>query len=563
MLDTHNYLYADKKLSDSRNEQDYKLSILDRNLGSYYFHIRDETGDHVVIGNDVNDSDTSSGDDGNISDNEDLFHSEDDLQTSAKNLPWIFNYDKNIYSHGIAVQKLGGSDLSLLQWLAMNFTFFSDHPSISKQAFTDNLMLQKASWAHLQKENILPSSYREARKMIDPYLVKIIVFSVCPNDCIIYRNSEKYSFAELTTCPVCDEARYFNKDAKRPMSKRKYSYIPVGPGLARLYGETNLAQLVQAHPGSEYELDKGLDMWDIHDSPMWKEIYSENGFFHCDKMGLSLAFEMDGANPFHNVGIIYSMTPIMLTILNLPRHISNAFGNILLVGIIPGRGRSEASNLDPYIEILVDELIFLSGCTAYSEYSNAPVDVKIKLLLYVLDYPGLSKVFNQQGSGGLSGCHWCHVRGIHCPHLDKVVYLHNRSFLKNDDTMRDDVSNFRDKCEDRTCAIKLRSSKSENEYRTAYEHAKNKTHASTLAAATGCKGTYTLSRLPGHKRHQESQPDACHKIKDVVQNIVHLITGKNVNIPKIIAAETAYDRFSNDIPVNKPSADGKKVSPHH
>ena len=87
-------------------------------------------------------------------------------------------------------------------------------------------------------------------------------------------------------------------------------------------------------------------MWDIHGSPAWKEAYSPDGFFAGDKLGISFAFEMDGVNPFHNIGIQYSMTPMMLTILNLPRHMRNAFGNIKLVGIIPGNGRSEAKNLN-------------------------------------------------------------------------------------------------------------------------------------------------------------------------------------------------------------------------
>lgn len=54
-------------------------------------------------------------------------------------------------------------------------------------------------------------------------------------------------------------------------------------------------------------------------------------------MGVSLALEVDGVNPFHNIGVMYSMTHIMLSILNLPRHIRNAFANIYLVGIIPAK----------------------------------------------------------------------------------------------------------------------------------------------------------------------------------------------------------------------------------
>ena len=43
----------------------------------------------------------------------------------------------------------------------------------------------------------------------------------------------------------------------------------------------------------------------------------------------------------------------------------------------------ESANHDPYLKIVVDELLFLSGCKTYSAYDKAPVDVKIKLLCYV------------------------------------------------------------------------------------------------------------------------------------------------------------------------------------
>ena len=34
----------------------------------------------------------------------------------------------------------------------------------------------------------LPSSYRSAQALIEPFLVKPIIFHACSNDCIVYRN---------------------------------------------------------------------------------------------------------------------------------------------------------------------------------------------------------------------------------------------------------------------------------------------------------------------------------------------------------------------------------------
>ena len=137
-------------------------------------------------------------------------------------------------------------------------------------------------------------------------------------------------------------------------------------------------------------------------------MFSETGYFEGRQNGLSFAFEVDGVNPFHNIGVQYSMIPMMLSLLNIPINTSNAFGNIMLVGIIPGHGKSEASKLDPYIiDIMVYELLYLSNCKIADAYQKGPVNVKIKVRNHVMGYPGLSKVFNQQGSGRLPGCHWC------------------------------------------------------------------------------------------------------------------------------------------------------------
>lgn len=218
----------------------------------------------------VPESDTDSEDDA-----QDSLFSQHDAITKGT---WDFYYDKTLYSSGLAVQILPGSDLTILQWLVMNFHLFSNHPSMSKAAFNDSLLLQK----RVNKGADLPASYYEAKQMVKPYLVKKITFDVCENDCIVYRNSPKYTYAHLKQCPVCGKDRYVpvNDAATRPVCKRRFDYIPLGPRLARIYGEENLAKIVQSHPGSRNELlEKDNNMWDIHNAPKWKDLYSETVFF--------------------------------------------------------------------------------------------------------------------------------------------------------------------------------------------------------------------------------------------------------------------------------------------
>ena len=116
----------------------------------------------------------------------------------------------------------------------------------------------------------------------------------------------------------------------------------------------------------------------------------------------------------------------------------NRFSSILLVGIIPSDEAQEAHSLNPYLEVLVDELLELSSSTLFDAYQNAPFQCKATLLLHVLDYPGISKVMSVVGSGGFQGCVFCDLPGEQDVNLQKTVYLRNRRFLPEHSEMRKD-----------------------------------------------------------------------------------------------------------------------------
>ena len=103
----------------------------------------------------------------------------------------------------------------------------------------------------------------------------------------------------------------------------------------------------------------------------------------------------------------YSIWPITLDMLNLPREVRYLFGRLLLGGIIPGNGTKEPYSLQPYLDILVDELLFLSGQQFYDSYKRSSFTMKCEIPSYVLDYPGVFKVLNSVCSGGYKACAWC------------------------------------------------------------------------------------------------------------------------------------------------------------
>ncbi len=333
-----------------------------------------------------------------------------------------------LYSSEIATTPLyDGCQLTVLQALVQYFTWFCEHPGMSKGALSAMFFMQHHTF--LPKGNKLPDSYDVALRAIEPYLVEPVVYHVCPNDCVIFSNL----YAELSKCPKCGSGRYISEKHKTPV--RTFTYLPVGPRLVRFFGTANMAKIVQAHLDECQDDD---EMYDIHNSPAWRSAYKHTGVFKGDGRGVAFSLCTDGVNPFSQNKITYSMWPIMLSLLNLPRRMRNRFGSIMLVGIVPGNGSKEAQDLNPYLGILVDELLKLSNAKIFDAYQGAPFSCRVAVLLHVLDYPGIGKVFGVTGSGAYQGCVWCDETGERDDILEKMVYLQNQRFLPLNSPLRKD-----------------------------------------------------------------------------------------------------------------------------
>lgn len=406
---------------------------------------------------------------------------------------------------------------TLFETIVYLFHWFSSHPSLSKEAFSKNLQL----WHSILPEgHILPTSYQEAYKVIRPYLVPEIVFHVCINDCILYRGELKDS----VVCPKCNEPRFRVQN----IPKRTFHYLPLGPRLIRSYGTEEISCLLQGHGGEIGEVSNRGIMRDIHDSPKWKHSFSVNGTFKGDPRGVALSLCLDGLNPWSKNKCNYSMWPIVLAQLNLPRNVRYHLANLLLIGIIPSQAQGkEPKHLDPFFEVLVDEIIFLSSCKLYDAYRKAPFQVKVEIMIYVLDYQGLGKVFSLTATGSYRGCGWCLQKGEYCKHLSKVVYPGNRRFLPTDHSLKKDRHNFPEHLEEARERPPSRSFHQDVCFHKAHDNAKNNAQSSRIATGTGCRNMYVLAKKnPTFDRVVQTVPDAMHTIAVQIKHLVKCIAGK-------------------------------------
>ena len=408
---------------------------------------------------------------------------------------------------------------TLFETLVHLFDWFSSHPSLSKEAFSKNLKL----WHSILPEgNLLPTSYQEAYKTIKPYLDPEVIFDVCQNDCILFRGEYKDS----VSCPKCKESRF--KAGKIP--KRTFHYLPLGPRLVRNYGTKDISYLLQSHGGENFASQNSgsHDMSDIHDSPTWKEAFSANGALKGDPRGVGLSLCVDGLNPWSKNKANYSMWPIVLGQLNLPRRIRFNFSNLILVGIIPSQVQGkEPKQLDSFLEVLLDEIFFLCNSKIYDAYREAPFYVKVDIMNYILDYQGLGKVFSLTGTGSYRGCAWCMIKGQYCKHLSKVVYSGNRRFLPADHILRKDSNNYPDQSEELRQRPSERNFAQDVMFHKAYDNRQSQAQCNRIDSGTGCRGMYSLGKKnPRFDRVLQTMPDAMHTVAVQVKHLVKCIAGK-------------------------------------
>lgn len=115
------------------------------------------------------------------------------------------------------------------------------------------------------------------------------------------------------------------------------------------------------------------------------------------------------------------------------------------------------------------------------------------------------------------------LRGEHSNILQKMVYLNHRAFLPSVDVLHKDQQNFPgansvDRPAPKTMAF---IDKANGEVAAATSDAERK----EIFQGSGCKGPYSLRRLPNHDRYLNTPVEPMHLIKNIAEHIVKLLSG--------------------------------------
>ncbi|KAK1643743.1 hypothetical protein QYE76_061548 [Lolium multiflorum] len=162
-------------------------------------------------------------------------------------------------------------------------------------SFSDNMK----SWhARLPKDNTLPTSIDEAKKVVCPLDLPHVKYHACINDCALFRNEYK----DRTTCPVCGQGRYKRGNKKVPL--KVVWYFSITPRLQRYFVDPKEAKLMQWHAEREKPADdpeKGKILTHPADASQWNALDIEFADeFGSEPRNIRLGMSTDGLNPFGN-----------------------------------------------------------------------------------------------------------------------------------------------------------------------------------------------------------------------------------------------------------------------
>lgn len=429
---------------------------------------------------------------------------------------------------------------------------FSVNHGMSKTALSDSLKCEKSS---LPQPNHLPSSYKEARTLIAPLLMPLQKYDVCINDCVIFRDSGEYEYANLNECPQCLEPRKENGK-----SRKMFTYMPIGPRLSRWFGTENLCKLIYEKTLTVSRSENNEVIRDFTDSEQFQSWFKAGQVFENlgENSCVPLSLFTDGVNPNRNSSACQkSMWPIILTWITLPPSVRRLLGPMMLMGIIPsGKNGSEPKSLEPYLSVVVDELLSLTEFTVLNSYTSAPMTVKVALLQYLCDIPGYSKLLHLSGHGGLRSCPYCQEHGHYCKHLRKTIHISSRTFLPSNHPLRKSEG-FGFQGPDRRSRPKTYSLHEETALRDIYQQKPNKTQKLKHQKKTGLKGNYILQKLPYHNRLEQMSPDGMHTLADFISHLMEMLSGK-FNAEKVLSCEKDFNRFSH---IHSEISDDEKEQP--
>jgi len=313
----------------------------------------------------------------------------------------------------------------------------------SDKSFTDLLVLLHDM---LPKDNELPVSLYQAKKLMCPMGLEVERIHACPNDCILYRNE----FEKSHKCVRCGALRYKNTSktgeydddvTKNGPPAKLLWYFPIIPRLKRLFSNEKEAKLLRWH--SDERINDGK-IRHVADSSQWRYINRKYVDFGNEVRNIRFGLSSDGINPFGNQSSRHSTWPVLLCIYNLPPWLCMKRKYIMMSLLIQGP-KQPGNNIDVYLSPLVDDLktLWSQGVKVYDAYKEEYFILRAMIFCTVSDFPAYGNL-SGYSTKGRKACPVCEdeTSSIWLRNCRKTVFMGHRRFLPANHEYRRNKKDF-------------------------------------------------------------------------------------------------------------------------
>ncbi|GJZ93180.1 uncharacterized protein Tco_0665245 [Tanacetum coccineum] len=296
----------------------------------------------------------------------------------------------------------------------------------------------------LPKNNNLPISTYQAKKIMCPMGLEIERIHACPNDCMLYRDEYK----NLHACVTCETSRYKKEPAEidddvtknGPPAKLLW-YFPIIPRLKRLFENKKEAKLLRWH--FDQRKDDGK-LRHVADSPQWRKINNKFPEFAKEIRNIRFGLSSDGINPFGNMSSRYSTWPVLLCMYNLPPWLCMKRKYIMMSLLISGP-KQPGNDIDVYLSPLINDMktLWKPGVEMYDAYMKEKFRLHAMIFCTINDFPAYGNL-SGYSTKGKQACPICEdeTSSRWLDNCKKTVFMGHRRSLPSNHPYRGMSSEF-------------------------------------------------------------------------------------------------------------------------
>lgn len=312
----------------------------------------------------------------------------------------------------------------------------------SNKSFSMLLQLLKDAFP---EGETMPSSYYEARKIIQDLGLHYEKIDACPNNCILFWKE----YANANQCVKCGASRWMfgmvedngTKGVRKKIPMKILRYFPLKPRLQRLYMSSKIASDMTWH--EEDRINDGL-LRHPADSQAWKKLDELYPSFALEPRNVRLGLASDGFNPFGNMSIAHSTWPVVLVPYNLPPWMSMKKSFFMLSLLIPGP-KAPGNDIDVFLKPLIDELkdLWEVGIETYDASRKQNFRLHAAVLWTINDFPAYANLsgWSTKGRWACPSCNK-YTCSHYLKHGRKMCYMGHRRFLPMNHRWRNNRTHF-------------------------------------------------------------------------------------------------------------------------